>query len=161
MPSDRRDENRAENAITYGWLAHTLRSLRDCQSLRVLRGDSVYEFPRLHLLAHGLGSRVALLALREAHKDMVPPVIGELILASADVGVDTDFAPVKALLPRMCHAVTQYYSPTDKALKFSASRIMHNEPRVGQVNGASSMAMVVSRTGCMVNARCVVDALQY
>ena len=132
-PPDRRDEKQAENAITYGWLAHTLRSLRDCQSLRVLRGDSVYEFPRLHLLAHGLGSRVALLALREAHKDMVPPVIGELILASADVGVDTDFAPVKALLPRMFHALTQYYNPTDKALMFSASRIMHNETRVGQV----------------------------
>ena len=90
-------------------------------------------FPRLHLLAHGLGNRVTLLALREAHKDMVPPVIGELILASADVGVDTDFAPVKALLPRMCHAVTQYYNPTDKALKLSAGRIVHNEARVGRV----------------------------
>ena len=133
MPSDRRAEEQAENAATYGWLAHTLRSLRDCQSLRVLRGDSVYEFPRLHLLAHGLGSRVALLALREAHKDMVPPMIGELILACADVGVDTDFAPVKALLPRMCHAVTQYYNPTDKALKLSAGRIVHNEARVGRV----------------------------
>ena len=96
-------------------------------------GDFVFCFPRLHLLAHGLGNRVTLLALREAHKDMVPPVIGELILASADVGVDTDFAPVKALLPRMCHAVTQYYNPTDKALKLSAGRIVHNEARVGRV----------------------------
>ena len=131
-PPDRRDEKQAENAITYGWLAHTLRSLRDCQSLRVLPGVSAFGFPRLHLLAHSLGNRVTLLALREAHKDVVPPVIGELILASADVGVDTDFAPVKALLPRMCHALTQYYNPTDKALMF-ISRIMHNETRVGQV----------------------------
>ena len=130
---DGKDEKQAENAITYGWLAHTLRSLRDCQSLRVLPGEFVYYFPRLHLLAHGLGNRVTLLALREAHEDMVPPVIGELILASADVGVDTDFAPVKALLPRMCHAVTQYYNPTDKALKLSAGRIVHNEARVGRV----------------------------
>ena len=130
---DGKDEKQAENAITYGWLAHTLRSLRDCQSLRVLPGVSAFGFPRLHLLAHSLGNRVTLLALREAHKDVVPPVIGELILASADVGVDTDFAPVKALLPRMFHALTQYYNPTDKALMFSASRIMHNETRVGQV----------------------------
>ena len=90
--------------------------------------------PRVHILAHSLGNRITLKALEAAAGDKRTPrpLVGELVLASADVGVSSDFtADVALLLPEMAHAITQYYNPSDKALWVSEK--LHRESRIGQV----------------------------
>jgi esterase/lipase superfamily enzyme len=91
---------------------------------------------RVDMVAHSIGTRMALSALSAHAHDSPPPGVlaDQLILAAADVGADpvnNDFAHlVKDALP-FVHRVTVYASTADAVLAVSA--VAHGEvPRAGR-----------------------------
>ena len=90
---------------------------------------------RIDIVAHSIGTRVALSALSSiAHEDSPPGnLIDELVLAAADVGADPvndDFARLVKDAQPLAHRMTIYASSGDAVLAVSA--VAHgNVPRAG------------------------------
>lgn len=88
---------------------------------------------KVHVIAHSMGNRVLLRALRRIERDRAAraadvPLLGHVVLAAPDV----DAASFAALVPsaaRLASSTTLYFCATDRALL--ASRAIHVDKPVG------------------------------
>lgn len=86
---------------------------------------------KVHVIAHSMGNRALLRALRELDLNDLPPGSAELhqiVLAAPDVDVGV-FRQLAAHFPGKARRITLYSSSEDKAIKIS--REFHDAPRAG------------------------------
>ena len=87
-------------------------------------------FDRVRLLAHSLGSRGTLLALRQLAVDgTILPIVEHLVLLAPDLDAATFGRQVDRILP-LAQRMTLYASDNDAPLLVSES--LHKHPRLGQ-----------------------------
>ena len=85
---------------------------------------------RIHLIAHSMGNRVLLEALRALQqRNAAPTNLSQLILTAPDVNV-VRFTQLMTHLRTLARRTTLYASKNDKALR--ASKWFHDYPRAGQ-----------------------------
>lgn len=104
--------------------------------------------PNLYVVAHSMGNRVLARAIERITAELAPfPASSRtLVLAAPDVN-QPQFAAVSGSMTRLFQRRTVYVSDTDIALQ--VSRIVNNEPRVGQRHplGIGGEFEIVDATG--------------
>ncbi len=118
------DETNA--TLSVNALTETLRTLAEIQAARTdgARG-------KIHVIAHSLGNRVTLRALKALHEQLAngQKPFGHVILAAPDVSI-SEFTKLVPAAQARADRVTLYFCPDDKAL--SASWFVHlGERRAG------------------------------
>lgn len=123
------------------WFGRTVAALNGCLEKRALSGSGLSP-RRLHVLAHSLGNQVARLGLEWLQGDATgcptsngvgQPMLGELMLASADVGVSEFKDATRRVLARSARAITHYFSPKDLGLRLNTFFLHNGDTRIGQV----------------------------
>ena len=124
---------------------------------------------RVHIIAHSMGNRVLTLALEAMAREGRDTLIGNVVLAAADVDAGRFEQQIAPLIRPLSTRMTIYMSGQDKALR--ASRILSTNLRLGEasspmlvVNGAetvdaSSIAVDLLGHGYIGSAVAVVDDL--
>jgi len=101
---------------TYGGdevrVLHAANALKDWIVELALQGTTV------HLLAHSLGARAVVTALRALANEEAPPAFGHVVLVAPDVDAD-DFADeIAPAIAPLCERITVYASANERALHY-------------------------------------------
>ena len=137
--TDDEDASKAWHHATTRWFRDVVKAVRACQALRVPPLSTPATHARLHVVATGLGNAFVLQALVTlARQPRGNPVVGELVMVSADV-LTEKFAAWHPALSKACCGITQYFHGSDAYLRESRKHWHNDRPLVGQV-GAMSIA---------------------
>lgn len=124
---------------------------------------------RVHVIAHSMGNRVLTLALEAMAREGRDTLIGNVVLAAADVDAGRFEQQIAPLIRPLSRRMTIYMSGQDKALR--ASRILSTNLRLGEASSpmlvvdgaetvdASSIDVDLLGHGYIASAAAVVDDL--
>lgn len=111
---------------------------------------------RVHVIAHSMGNRVLTLALEAMARDGRDTLIGNIVLAAADVDAGRFEQQIAPLIRPLSRRMTIYMSGQDKALR--ASRVLSTNLRLGE---ASSPMLVVAGAETVDASSIDVDLLDH